>query len=100
MAEDVPDAVFDDDYFEKGKRVPISELKERSCLCPANTGVIIDFAARAIMKELHGIPVDADLDERQEAVKNAISGMINASIDRLRMEMFAGNGIVITTSWL
>jgi hypothetical protein len=96
--KDMPDAVFNDDYFEPGKRVPISELKERSCLCPTNKKVILDFVAGAFMNELDGI---ADpTTPAQIAVRDAIAGMIDTAIDGLKTTRFAGHGKKITVSWI
>jgi hypothetical protein len=97
----VPDDVLDDDYWDEGvKRVPIDEIKENCCLCPANKKVILDFAARAIMKEIYSIDVDASLDDRQSSVKEAIASIIDTTIDTCRSTTFFGKEQQAVVGWL
>ena len=95
----VPEAVFDTDFFDDGKRIPFSDMDPETCLCPANPDIILDFAARAVMKETRGIDVDAPLDEKQERVRRDVERRLKGAIDGLGIASFRGRGMLVTVSW-
>jgi len=98
--KDVPEEIFDTDFFEEGKRVPYSKMPTNLCLCSANPRIIINFVARAIMKETRGIDVDVPLNKKQQSIHDHVTWKINDTLDHLRDTTFRGNGLHVSISWL